>query len=371
MRFLHHEVSSEAIQGYVRQGTQIEQVWQQLDDKVTELTLQGMAPWDAYSKMGYALAFARACRLNIVVVQKLLEAADPAHSGFLPRSTYDQAKALGELFEPYLEEAIRLLDERYVSRQRLPLQLRRVRHEGPYAPAHLLGVIASGLEAREWTAGLLAQYSLAIEAPKLPIPPSITAHLEAMKNQLALGDFHLESGLHLIGVVRTGEQVPEAIAAQGEDLLWEAMEGFYQISQLLVSPGAQIKPAPARPPAVPAPQPSSGSAPAAPPVNKPARTSAHVSDLLGQLDQAHPGGKPSSSSTNAADLLKELQMNTAQGSSSRPSTDASALLDQLQSASPPAQLPAKTVPDSKQNTNQGSSTTEQKVADLLSDIGGD
>src|SRR5215469_12568241 len=98
MRFLHNEVSSEAIQGYLRQGTQIEQIWQQVDEKVTELTLQGMAPWEAYSKMGYALAFVRACRLNIVLVQKLLEGADPTHSGYIPRSTFDQAQALGALF---------------------------------------------------------------------------------------------------------------------------------------------------------------------------------------------------------------------------------------------------------------------------------
>src|SRR5215472_4599961 len=100
MHFLHNEVSSEAIQGYLRQGTQIEQVWQQVDEKVTELTLQGMAPWDAYSTMGYALAFVRACRLNVIAVQKLLEGADPKNSGYIPRTTYDQAQALGELFEP-------------------------------------------------------------------------------------------------------------------------------------------------------------------------------------------------------------------------------------------------------------------------------
>ena len=73
MRFLHHEASSASLQGYVHQGTQLEQIWQQAEEKVTELTLQGLTPWEAYSTMGLALAFVRACRLNVVLVQKLLE----------------------------------------------------------------------------------------------------------------------------------------------------------------------------------------------------------------------------------------------------------------------------------------------------------
>ncbi len=374
MRFLHNEVSSEAIRGYVRLGTQIEQVWQQLDDKLTELTLQGMTPWDAYSTMGYALVFVRSCRLHVVLVQKLIEEADPTNSGYIPRPTYDQAHALGELFEPYLEEAIRLLDSRYVTRLRIPLQLRRVRHEGQYSSAHLLGVMAAARETREWAAGLLAQYTLAIEAPKLPIPQPITAHLEAIKNQLTLGDFHLESALHLIGDIRTGKQVAEAIGAQGEDLLWEAMEGFHQISQLVAYPGARTQPAPAAPavPTAPPPsQPPSVFVPPAPPVNTSARASAHVSDLLGQLNQAHPAGKPTPSSSGAPDLLKDLQMSAPPGAATQPSPDASTLLQQLQQPSPPAALPADTSQGSKHRAPQESATTEKKVADLLSDIGGE
>src|SRR5579871_825490 len=222
MRFLHNEVSSEAIQGYIRQGTQIEQLWQQLDERVTDLTLQGLPPWDAYSKMGHALAFVRACRLNIVLVQKLLEGADPTHSGSIPRPTFDQAQALGELFEPFLEEAIRLLDPRYVSKYRLPFQLRRVPYEGRYAVPHLIGLLAAARETREWSAGLVAQYDVAIAAPKLPIPQPITAHLEVMKNRLALGDFHLESGANALGGIADEKQIADTVGAQGENFLWEA-----------------------------------------------------------------------------------------------------------------------------------------------------
>ncbi|HLW01860.1 MAG TPA: hypothetical protein VKT82_24615 [Ktedonobacterales bacterium] len=371
MHFFRNEVSSEAIRGYLRLGTQIEQVWQQLDDKVTELTLKGLAPWEAYSSMGYALAFVRACRLNVLFVQKLLEGADPANSGFIPRPTYDQAQALGELFEPYLEEAIRLLDARYATRQRVPLQLRRVRHEGQYATAHFLGLMAAVRETREWAAGLLAQYELAIAAPKLPIPQPISTHLEAMKSQLALGDFHLESGSQVLGDLRTGKQVPDTLCAQGEDLLWEAMESFYRISQLLAYPGAAPQLAPARPAPTPQPQPSSGFTPAAPPGSKRVQTSAHVADMLGQLNQAHPASNPTSSPSGASDLLRELQMNASTGVPDQPVPDASTLLDQLQPASPPGKPSSEASPTDQQKSSQEPASTDKKVADLLSDLGGE
>jgi len=94
---IHGEVSDATIQGYLRSASQLEEIWQQIDDNVDNLMLQGMTPWDAYAKMGYALAFVRACRTNVVFVQELLKAdaaADPASAGYLPRVTYDQALAL-------------------------------------------------------------------------------------------------------------------------------------------------------------------------------------------------------------------------------------------------------------------------------------
>src|SRR2546429_226590 len=61
---IHGEVSDATIQGYLRSASQLEEIWQQIDDNVDNLMLQGMTPWDAYAKMGYALAFVRACRTN-------------------------------------------------------------------------------------------------------------------------------------------------------------------------------------------------------------------------------------------------------------------------------------------------------------------
>lgn len=372
MHFLHNEVSSEAIQGYLRQGTQIEQVWQQIDEQVAALTLGGMTPWEAYSKMGYALAFVRACRLNVVLVQKLLEGADPTNSGYVPRSLYDQAQALGELFEPYLEEAIRLLDPHYVTRQRIPLALRRVPYAGRYSAPHLLGVMAAGRETREWAAGLLAQYEVAMQAPKIPLPQPIVAHLDAMKNQLALGDFHLESSTNLIGGVRSGQQVADELCTQGDNLLWEAMESFYRVSQLVAYPGAWHPSAPgpsaSRPPA----QHPSGVASVTPPPDRRARTSAHVSDLLGQLGQAASSSRSVPSSPGAPDLLRELQMKTASGESNQSAPDTSTLLDQLElTAPPPAKPAAGAARVTNREPNQAQDSTEKRVADLLSDLGGE
>lgn len=372
MHFLHNEVSSEAIQGYLRQGTQIEQVWQQIDEQVAALTLGGMAPWDVYNKMGYALAFVRACRLNVVLVQKLLEGADPTNSGYVPRSIYDQAQALGELFEPYLEEAIRLLDPHYATRQRIPLALRRVPYTGRYSASHLLGVMAAGRETREWAAGLLAQYEVAVQAPKIPLPQPVAAHLDAMKNQLALGDFHLESGTNLIGGVRNGQQVADELCVQGDNLFWEAMESFYRISQLVAYPGAWNQPAPGPSPSPPPAQHASGVAPVTPPPDRRARTSAQVSDLLGQLGQERSSGRLAPSSPGASDLLKDLQMKTASDESTRPAPDTSTLLDQLElTAPPPAKPSAGAAHVNTREPNQAQAPTEKKVADLLSDLNGE
>lgn len=61
-------VSDATIQGYLRSASQIETVWQQLDEKVDDLLLGGMAPWEAHAALGYALAYVRACRLDVVFV---------------------------------------------------------------------------------------------------------------------------------------------------------------------------------------------------------------------------------------------------------------------------------------------------------------
>ncbi len=374
MRFLHNEVSSAAIQGYLRQGTQIEQLWQQLDEQMTALTLQGMAPWEAHSKLGYALAFARACRLNIVLVQKLVEGADPKNTGFIPRATYDQAQALGELFEPCMEEAIKALDPRYVSAYKLPLRLRRVQDEGRPPAPHLLGLLAAGRETREWAAGLLAQYDVAIQAPKLPIPQSIAAHLETMKHQLALGDFHLESAQNLLGGISSGKQVADALCTEGEGLLWEAMESFYQVSQLVAYPGARTQPAPAaQAPAPPTPvQPPAGLAPAALSPGERARISSHVSDMLTQLTPAQPSGAPASPASGAPSLLSDLQMKASAPAPSKPGTPD--LLSELQFTTPPhppTKPPPGASPASGHQQDRSQPPAAKKVADLLSELGGE
>ncbi len=107
---VHGEVSDATIQGYLRSASQLEDVWQQIDDKVDAFILQGMAPWEAYAKMAYALAFVRACRMIVVFVQELLKAnamANPTNASYLPKVTYEQALALCEHIEPFIEEAVK------------------------------------------------------------------------------------------------------------------------------------------------------------------------------------------------------------------------------------------------------------------------
>src|SRR5205807_7471463 len=122
-------------------------------------------------------------------VQELLKAdaaADPASAGYLPKVTFDQALALCEHIEPYLEEAIKAAtNPHYISPPyTFPLQF------GPHVTygnqnqrfplSYLQGSIAAAQQMRDWAAGLLAKYELALGAAKTPIPQEVSTHLEAM-----------------------------------------------------------------------------------------------------------------------------------------------------------------------------------------------
>ena len=85
-------VSNATIQGYLRSASQIETVWQQLDEKVGEVLLSGIAPLEAYTPLGYV----RACRLNVIFAQELLKASAVHHesgAGKITRLTYDNERA--------------------------------------------------------------------------------------------------------------------------------------------------------------------------------------------------------------------------------------------------------------------------------------
>lgn len=324
---MYGEVSDATIQGYLRSASQLEDVWQQIDDNVDALIIQGMAPWDAYAKMGYALAFVRACRTNVVFVQELLQAdaaADPASAGYLPKVTYDQALALCEHIEPYLEEAIKAsTNPRYVPAEyALPLKLGpRVRYPNQRFPLpHLQGIIGAAQQMRDWGAGLLAKYELALRAAKVPLPQPIAIHLEEMKSELGLGDFHLRTGVDMVGQISQGQATDE-LNERAEGFLWEAMESFFKLSQLIALPEKPVQPphstsggitrqqqAPSgyisqRPDlAVPVP-PTQGPGP-----TLPVQPAPDVSDLLNQVI-AGPGATieaPSQLSPDVSDLLDQV-----------------------------------------------------------------
>ncbi len=324
---MYGEVSDATIQGYLRSASQLEDVWQQIDDNVDSLIIQGMAPWDAYAKMGYALAFVRACRTNVVFVQELLKAdaaADPASAGYLPRVTYDQALALCEHIEPYLEEAIKAsTNPRYVPTEyALPLKLGpRVRYPNQRFPLpHLQGIIGAAQQMRDWGAGLLAKYELALRAAKVPLPQPISIHLEEMNSELGLGDFHLRTGVDMVGQISKGQATDE-LNERAEGFLWEAMESFFKLSQLIALPEKPVRPphstsggmtrqqqAPSgyisqRPDlAVPA-QPTQGAGP-----TLPVQPAPDVSDLLNQVI-SDPGASirtPSQPSQDVSDLLNQV-----------------------------------------------------------------
>lgn len=237
---LRHEVSDADIQGYLRAATQIEDIWQQIEDGITGRIAGGEPPWSAYSRYGYALAFVRIARTCQIFVRELI-AADAAFSpettGYLPRVTYDQANALCHEIQPNLRRAVAALnDQAYQPDVALPMVLGpRVEAEGTCPVAHLQGMINAASEVREWAAGLTAQFDNAVAHATMHVPAEVTAHIAALQSRLAQADSSLRFGTDLVGQITEGQATPE-LHEQAEDNLWEALRGLFLLNQAVALP---------------------------------------------------------------------------------------------------------------------------------------
>ena len=236
------EVSDANIQGYLRAASQIEDIWQQVDDEVATLISQGVAPWKAYEQVRYPLAFIRAARAYQVFVRELLAAdaaSDPQTAGYLPRVTYDQANALSHQIQPCLQNAIAALNNMTTEAEvALPLVLGpRIESEGQPCPiAHLQGMIAAAREVREWAAGLIAQYTHAAAQATVPVPAEIATHMTELQGRLQQGDSQLRFGTDLVGQVSQQGATPE-LHEEAENSLWNALQNFFLINQAVALPG--------------------------------------------------------------------------------------------------------------------------------------
>ena len=239
---MHDEVSDANIQGYLRAASQIEDVWQQIDEKIAALISQRTVPWEAYARLGSPLAFIRAARTYQVFVKELLAAdaaVDPGTVGYLPQVTYDQANALCHQIQPNLQHAVAALnDTAYVPDVTLPLILGpRIETEGQPCPvAHLQGMIAAAREVREWAAGLIAQYVNATNQVTGPAPAEISAHIAALQGKLAQADSQLRYGVYLADQVSQGEATTE-LHEEAENSLWDALQQFFLLNQAVAMPG--------------------------------------------------------------------------------------------------------------------------------------
>ena len=234
--------ATNTLQGYLRASNQIEAINQQLEDAVNTAIIHGTAPWDAYTAVGYALAFVRACRCHVIVVQAIAQAAPPNTP--LPRDAYDQAIALCAVFEPYLEEAIKAQDPRYRPRGfAWPLKF-GPRLQGPND--HISVPLVRGLrngaqQLQEWVTGFIAAYELAVNASPIHPPEPVGQHLEAVHREMQLGMFHFQTAVDMLGALST-TQVAQPVLVQASDLLWEALGSFFTVSQLVAHPGALTQP---------------------------------------------------------------------------------------------------------------------------------
>lgn len=95
-------------------------------------------------------------------------------------------------------------------------------------------MLSAAREVREWAAGLIAEYSNAIQ--RVPqTPETISKHLAALQGQLAQGDSQLRFGVDLVGQVSQGEATPE-LHEEAEDSLWEALQLFFRLNQIIALP---------------------------------------------------------------------------------------------------------------------------------------
>ena len=235
------EVSDSSVQGYLRAASQIEEVWQQIDEKLAALISQGTTPWEAYAQLRYPLAFIRAARTYQVFVKELLAADaafEPQTAGYLPPITYDQANALGSQMQPALHYAIAALTTpSYVPDVPLPLILGpRIENERRPCPVtHLQGIIAATREVRAWAAGLIAEYQLALNLVTIPVPAEITAHITRLQSLLAQADSQWRFGTDFAGQVSQGQATPD-MHMQAENYLWDALQNYFLLNQAVAAP---------------------------------------------------------------------------------------------------------------------------------------
>jgi hypothetical protein len=82
----------------------------------------------------------------------------------------------------------------------------------------------------------LAQYENALPGAKAHVPDNITTHVDQLKGKLALADVQSRAGTDLVGQISQGDATSE-LHEKAEDSLWEAMQGFFLISQTVANPG--------------------------------------------------------------------------------------------------------------------------------------
>lgn len=238
---LHHEISEAEIAGYLRAAAQLAQIWQQIDASLAALLTDGVAPWDAYYRLRYPLAFIHAARVYQVFVQELIAADAALHpglAGYLPQVTYDQANALCHHIYPVMHEAmVALNDATYVPTRLVPMPLepRIQASDGEYPLAHLYGMLNATREVRAWTAGLIAEYQQKIEHGALPIPPPVQAQCKSLSTRLIEADAQVQFAEDLVGHLTADEATP-TLRAQAEENLWQALDAYFTLNQIVAMP---------------------------------------------------------------------------------------------------------------------------------------
>ena len=369
-----NNTAANTLQGYLRASNQIEAINQQLEDAVNTAISRGTAPWDAYATLGYALAFVRACRCHVIVVQAIMQAPQPNTS--LSQDAYNQAIALCAAFEPLLEESIKAQDPHYrPSGFAWPLTFGPRLQE---ANDHISPQLAQGLrngaqQLQEWVNGFIATYELAVNASPIHPPAPIEQHLEAIHREMQLGMFHFQTAVDMLGALSV-TQVAQPMLLQASGLLWEALSSFFTVSQCVAYPGALTQPQASghRPGTEPSPQqvrPLPANTNVQPPKPEEAYGAQEAAAILNDLAQTpKPKQQPAQAITQpqAESVLDELAHSVKNRQpEQQPTSSTGDLLAELTQ-----EQPAPPKPQAKPKPQGNRPQHDNNTDDLLSDITG-
>jgi hypothetical protein len=229
MAFMRGEVSAATLESYRRAGTTVHDMLHEAEAQRLNLKIQGLNPWTApVATQAYLL-----CLWNAFTLQTLgdqfLDAdyrANPGTVGYLPPKTAEQVFAFYDQVEGWVSRASQAQSNPlYRLDVDVPAELPAWSEVEPCPQSHLDGMIAAARSLRLHAEGAMGVF----EADGLPA--SQQNILFKLRQLAAEATSKLEYAEQL-----WGNRVSADLHERIEDYVKNAIEGYYQLGQLLAMP---------------------------------------------------------------------------------------------------------------------------------------